>query len=451
MRTLTTPRRSGRDEPHDRSPAPEGVSTPRAARRGRATRRLVGAALIAFALPLAARGASGQAADPQSGELPLGVLLPDDRILPALAALDVGSDAYRAAYDAWTSTQRDIADARRTATRNEALVGDLAATRARLRGELDDRRALLRSIVYDLGGLDDAMRVLVVSSYTRGGPIGSAAAMFDVGAVTDELYVQTLEREVGNDQLRRRANLRQEIALLEADISARTTDLGELADRAFVATSTIEESTRRAAEQTARLPALERTLRDARLAAPVTGTDLPLVALDAYLRAAGTMAAEKPACGLQWQMLAALGRIESRHGNVNGATLRADGRASVPIIGIALTGDDGTALVPDTDDGVLDGDDQVDRAVGPMQFIPSTWYAFRRDGNGDRVSDPQSLYDAALTAAAYLCAGTRTLTTTDGLRAAYLSYNRSTSYVNTALDNLDRYRRLVVPTVPKVR
>jgi membrane-bound lytic murein transglycosylase B len=192
-------------------------------------------------------------------------------------------------------------------------------------------------------------------------------------------------------------------------------------------------------------------VRDARITAPVAGTDLPLVALDAYLRAAGTMATDKPACGVQWQMLAALGRIESRHGNINGATLRPDGRATLPIIGIALTGEDGTALVPDTDEGALDGDDQLDRAVGPMQFIPSTWYSFRRDGNGDRVSDPQNLYDAALAAAAYLCAGTRTLTTTEGLRAAYLSYNRSTSYVNTAVDNLDRYRRLVVPPVPKVR
>lgn len=428
------------------------TTTARRRRLPHRARRAV-AALVAWALlPLGATAAAGQSGDDsQAGELPLGAVLADPRVLPVLGGLGVDGDDYRRALDAWTSTQRDIAEARREAARNAALVSDLAVTRTRLRAELDDRRALLRSIVYDLGGIDDALRVLVVSSYTRGGPVGEAAAMFDVGAVTDELYMQTLERDVGDDQLRRRANLRGEIALLQQEITDRTTALAELADRSFVATATVEERTRHADRQTARLPALEAALRDARLTSDVTGTDLPLVALDAYVRAANQMAGEKAACGLQWQMLAALGRIESRHGRVNGSSLRPDGRTVVPIIGIALTGEDGTALVPDTDEGRLDGDDRLDRAVGPMQFIPSTWYSFRRDGNGDKVADPQNIYDAALTAAAYLCDRDRRLGTTDGLREAYLSYNRSTSYVNTAIDNLDRYRRLTFPAVPRTR
>lgn len=427
--------------------------TPTARRRPRSRGARRAAAVFAawLALPALATGASGQTDDGQSGELPLGVVLPDERTLPGLAAVEVDGDDYRAAYAAWASTKRDIADAQRTAARNVALVAELASTRAARRIELDDRRALMRSIVYDLGGLDEAMRVLVVSSYTRGGPIGGAAAMFDVGSVTDELYVQTLERDVGDDQLRRRANLRGEIEMLQQEIDDRTRELAELADRAFVATSTIEESNARAAAQTARIPVLERALRDARLTADMVGTDLPLVAIDAYQRAAARLSSEKPACGVQWQMLAALGRIESRHGRVNGSSLRADGRTTVPIIGIALTGEDGTALVPDTDEGRLDGDESLDRAVGPMQFIPSTWYSFRRDGNGDANADPQNIYDAALAAAAYLCAGDRRLGTTDGLRAAYLSYNRSTTYVNTAVDNLDRYRRVTFPAVPRTR
>ena len=38
--------------------------------------------------------------------------------------------------------------------------------------------------------------------------------------------------------------------------------------------------------------------------------------------------------------------------------------------------------------GRLDGDDTWDRAVGPMQFIPSTWAWSGRDGDGDGVAQP---------------------------------------------------------------
>src|SRR5687767_9098537 len=64
----------------------------------------------------------------------------------------------------------------------------------------------------------------------------------------------------------------------------------------------------------------------------------------------------------------------------------------------------GFASIVDTDGGVLDGDARWDRAVGPMRFIPSTWQLVGRDGNGDGIADPFSIDDAALSAAAYLCA-----------------------------------------------
>jgi len=41
--------------------------------------------------------------------------------------------------------------------------------------------------------------------------------------------------------------------------------------------------------------------------------------------------------------------------------------------------------------GRLDGDRVYDRAVGPMQFIPSTWAIYRTDGNRDGRSKPQLL------------------------------------------------------------
>ncbi|MGO2634339.1 MAG: lytic murein transglycosylase [Galactobacter sp.] len=73
------------------------------------------------------------------------------------------------------------------------------------------------------------------------------------------------------------------------------------------------------------------------------------------------------------------------------------------IYGIALNGGDKVAAIPDTDQGKLDGDTKWDRAVGPMQFIPSTWASVKQDGNGDGMVDVQQIDDAALSAGIYLC------------------------------------------------
>ena len=59
----------------------------------------------------------------------------------------------------------------------------------------------------------------------------------------------------------------------------------------------------------------------------------------------------------------------------------------------------GVASIPDSDGGRWDGDATWDRAVGPMQFIPTTWRSLGRDGNADRVADPNNLFDAAVSAA----------------------------------------------------
>ena len=91
---------------------------------------------------------------------------------------------------------------------------------------------------------------------------------------------------------------------------------------------------------------------------------------------------------------AGISRVEGHHGTYGGAQPLADGDLTRPIIGIALTGASGTAVVGDSDGGALDGDPVHDRAVGPMQFIPQTWRRFQQDGDGDGDTDPQNLYDA---------------------------------------------------------
>lgn len=164
------------------------------------------------------------------------------------------------------------------------------------------------------------------------------------------------------------------------------------------------------------------------LARTAARTDIPVRALQAYAAAAGLANAAAPTCGIGWNTVAAIGFVESVHGTHGGGSLTPAGQASRPIVGPSLNGD-GFAAIPDTDDGALDGDTLWDHAVGPMQFIPSTWQMAGRDGNGDGESDPLNIDDAALSAASYLCTGGRDLTTARGWTDAVLSYNQSDSYV----------------------
>lgn len=167
-------------------------------------------------------------------------------------------------------------------------------------------------------------------------------------------------------------------------------------------------------------------------------TRIPTRALQAYVAAAGAANHSAPTCGIGWNTVAAIGLIESAHGTYGGGHLTATGQASGPIIGPSLDGD-GFAAIADTDDGALDGDVRWDRAVGPMQFIPSTWRYAGRDGNGDGEADPFNIDDAALSAASYLCAHGRDLTTAGGWADAIYAYNQSDSYINQVRDQAKVY------------
>ena len=69
--------------------------------------------------------------------------------------------------------------------------------------------------------------------------------------------------------------------------------------------------------------------------------------------------------GLSWKVLAAIGQVESGHGRN---------------VGPSSAG-----------------------ALGPMQFLPSTWAQYAVDGDGDGKADIMSPYDAVPAAALYLC------------------------------------------------
>lgn len=172
---------------------------------------------------------------------------------------------------------------------------------------------------------------------------------------------------------------------------------------------------------------------------------IPPRMLAAYTAAVAQIPREAPKCvGMLWEILAGIAMIESQH--AAGHTIADNGDITPRIIGPRLDGSgvgENYTAVPDTDGGRWDNDTHTDHAVGPFQFLPSTWEGgAARDGNGDGVKDPHNAYDAALAAAVYLCGNGRNLNDTAQLEAAVYSYNHSHSYVAEVTSWITRYTQL---------
>jgi len=105
--------------------------------------------------------------------------------------------------------------------------------------------------------------------------------------------------------------------------------------------------------------------------------------------------------GLSWKILAAIGQIESGHGRN---------------VGPSSAG-----------------------ALGPMQFLPSTWASYGVDGDGDGKADIMSAYDAVPAAALYLCRNGAGRGGQD-LYNAIFNYNHADWYVREVLALAARYR-----------
>jgi len=168
---------------------------------------------------------------------------------------------------------------------------------------------------------------------------------------------------------------------------------------------------------------------------------IPSIALAAYRSAEQKMAVAAPGCGVSWNLLAGIGRIESGH--ARGGAVDARGTAVVPIYGPTL-------------DGTLPGNEVIlqsmvgnrptyAQAMGPMQFLPGTWARYAVDGKGDGAPDPQNLFDSALAAARYLCTGGLNLRDPSQVMSAILRYNNSMAYAQNVLGWAAAYATGVVP------
>jgi membrane-bound lytic murein transglycosylase B len=184
----------------------------------------------------------------------------------------------------------------------------------------------------------------------------------------------------------------QELAASLARLKNRATEAESLLVQAQVELKTLREQAGELAaqEEAQRLAAAQEAARRANLTSTTVGAlSIPADYLATYRSASATCS------GVDWTLLAAVGQVESGHGANNGPSSAG--------------------------------------AVGPMQFMPSTFTAYAVDGNRDGQLDPWNHQDAIFSAARYLCASGASRGTPEGIHAALLAYNHAEWYVQLVL------------------
>lgn len=160
----------------------------------------------------------------------------------------------------------------------------------------------------------------------------------------------------------------------------------------------------------------------------------------AYENASTQIEVLRPGCAMRAQILGGIAQEESHQGTIHGRTVNETTfDVEPPLYGIPLDGSPGVMAIADTDGGRLDDLLVWDRAVGPFQFIPTSWVAYGQDGNGDGAANPHNMFDAALAAAVHLCdaAGNIDFNADEAaLRRGLFAYNRSAVYVSAVYDNI---------------
>ena len=442
-----------------------------------------------------------------------------DRVPVGLEVLDELADRYQLIQQVLATLDRDVAEV-------AVAIDELRPNVDRLLSRISVEQTHEARLERETQILEDAIAEFAVRAFIAEDEIGTA---FDITS-TEFSETRIVTDDVREDQVAQIGVRREELAARRERRAGYEQDLAETRDELGVLRQQRLELLGQRRSVAPLLQRIEDTYQQELhrgLPRFVEGTNIPLVALNAYVIAERTLAEERPECGITWSMLAGIGHVESFHGHFGDSTLDINGHTTEDIRGLPLDGrilsgaellseDSDTpsptsrsedlevpvsptepapeatpeapaptepvtasvgpsagvapaedadprapdagdtaeaapapvvirrlALILDSDDGILDGDTTYDRAVGPMQFIPSTWRLFEQDGNLDEELDPQNIYDASLASARYLCASTATMTTLAGELRAYFAYNHDTEYSQNVHRNGQRYATLV--------
>ncbi len=401
---------------------------------GATYRRLAASAALMWLVCIGAATPASLPGEPGDPTRPSGVA----HISPELDDVPVSGAPYEQAVAATDRARTDLATGEERLAAATTRAGQLEARRVELVALIDSDSEKLERTRATIAELRSLLKQLALQAYVGAGDTAAAdaALTFDTDAYLEDRTPLRLREAVTSST---HADFVEQIEVADrvgARLEANRAALVEnTAEREATAA---EGASAEAAIETAsgELRAALLRLRDTRALALVDGTDLPLVALDAYVNAERIARVRTPGCHLHWSLLAGIGRIESGQGTHGGAALRPDGTLTRPITGVALDGTNGNEEIRNPDGSYM-------RAQGPMQFLPSTWASVAIDGDGDDVTDIQNLYDAAASAGAYLCRNSVDLSTVAGLRRAVLSYNFSGSYVEAVLRAMRDYAEAV--------
>jgi prefoldin subunit 5 len=395
------------------------------------------------------------------------------RTTPELSLTKVRSDDADATRASLLAAIDEIVGARqRTSAAMRARLDSESHRRTleRERDALDQQRAGLANSresalqtkserEVDLAEVTSALQEMAVNLYVSD-ESGTTGGIQNISVWNDRRQLEERVEVTLDELLDQREGLQARIASLTAEIGAIErateqvehriediyTEIADVTDTIGALTSEIAALTNTRADVEKGLPAKIAAAQRTRLLASVIDIRFPLINLDAYMKAAALTRAEDPDCSIRWELLAGIAFIESSHGRHGGATIEPTGDITGNLIfGPLLDGSNpGYAVITDTDDGLLDGNDEYDRAIGPFQFIPSTWEVVGGDGDRNGVSDPHNLYDAGLAAGRYLCAAS-SLRSDESVEASVLSYNSSERYLANVTANAGFYIRSYSP------
>ncbi len=276
---------------------------------------------------------------PPPPDIELASLIRSDVLATGVAELEVDDDPLPAAFERHLRAQQ-VTEAIRTELREfDREIGDHRPRIERLEHSIDRHLQTERTLRTENAILREAITQSAITTFigsdeseTIGLDLGLDERTATTVILDDAVRRDHLDRIARNDEThaqsvadrraleRKLEGLRAEINRLRTDRRLRWQDLR-------AAEIAVDDT----------IVHFERTLHS-RLDAFVVGTDIPLVAMNAYVIAERTLQETDPECGVQWWMLAGIGRIESLHGHFADSTLDDEGTTTDPIYGLPLDG-----------------------------------------------------------------------------------------------------------------